>query len=173
MPINSRHVALSDVFIEHRPQLRNIARRIVGTPELADDITQEAFLRLADGAEIRDIEKPFCYCCQVVRNLALDHCRRQSVEATYRVYTDDGELPQVSGGTTAEQGLDERRVLRAIDKVLSDLPARTRKVFEMYRLSGLTQREIGKELGCSATLVNFMLKDAAAAIAGCRDLLEF
>lgn len=173
MPINSSHVALSDVFIEHRPQLRNIARRIVGTPELADDITQEAFLRLADGAEIRDIEKPFCYCCQVVRNLALDHCRRQSVEATYRVYTDDGELPQVSGGTLAEQGLDERRVLRAIDKVLSDLPARTRKVFEMYRLSGLTQREIGKELGCSATLVNFMLKDAAAAIAGCRALLEF
>jgi RNA polymerase sigma-70 factor (ECF subfamily) len=173
VPINTPRVALSDVFIEHRPQLRNIARRIVGTPELADDITQEAFLRLADGAGIRDIEKPFCYCCQVVRNLALDHCRRQSVEATYRVYTDDGELPQVSGGTMAEQGLDERRVLRAIDKVLSDLPARTRKVFEMYRLSGLTQREIGKELGCSATLVNFMLKDAANAIAGCRDLLEF
>src|SRR5690606_37598031 len=96
---------------------------------------------------------------------------RQAVESTYRVYTDDGELPPVAGGTAPEQGLDERRVLRAIDEALSALPSRTRKVFELYRLGGLTQREIGRELGCSATLVNFMLKDAADAIAGCRGLL--
>jgi RNA polymerase sigma factor (sigma-70 family) len=164
--------SLSEVFIAHRAQLRGLAYRIVGKPELADEITQEAFLKLAEGASIRDVEKPFCYCCQVVRNLALDHCRRQAVESTYRVYTDDGELPQVAGGAAPDQGLDERRILRAIDKILSGLPARTRKVFELYRLSGLTQREIGKEIGCSATLVNFMLKDAANAIAGCRGLLE-
>ncbi len=171
MSIDLQNVALGDVFIAHRSQLRGIAQRIVGSPELADEITQEAFLKLAEGATLRQIDKPFCYCCQVVRNLALDHCRRQAVESTYRVYTDDGELPPVAGGTAPEQGLDERRVLRAIDEALSALPSRTRKVFELYRLGGLTQREIGRELGCSATLVNFMLKDAADAIAGCRGLL--
>lgn len=172
MPIDLQQDVLCDVFVAHRSQLRGIAQRIVGTPELADEITQEAFLKLAEGEPLRGIERPFCYCCQVVRNLALDHCRRQSVEFTYRVYMDDGELPQVAGGAAPEQGLDERRILRAIDKVLSGLPARTRKVFELHRLSGLTQREIGKELGCSATLVNFMLKDAVEAIAGCRGPLE-
>jgi RNA polymerase sigma-70 factor (ECF subfamily) len=95
MPINSPRDVLGDVFIAHRSQLRGIAQRIVGTPELADEITQEAFLKLAEGEALKDIERPFCYCCQVVRNLALDHCRRQSVESTYRVYMDDGELPQV------------------------------------------------------------------------------
>ncbi len=172
MPIDLQRETLGNIFIAHRSQLRGVAQRIVGTPELADEITQEAFLKLAEGETMRNIERPFCYCCQVVRNLALDHCRRQSVESTYRVYMDDGELPQVAGGSAPEQGLDERRVLRVIEQVLSELPARTRKVFELHRLSGLTQREIGKELGCSATLVNFMLKDAANAIADCRGLLE-
>ena len=162
--------SLGDVFIANRQQLRSIALRIVGTPELADEVTQEGFLKVAEG--IFEVEKPFSYCCQVVRNLALDHRRRQAVESTYRVYTEDGELPQVAGGLAPEQGLDERRILRAIDKALSKLPARTRKVFELYRLGGLTQREIGKEIGCSAALVNFMLKDASVAIASCRGLLE-
>ena len=164
--------SLSDVFIAHRAQLCSIARKIVGTKELAEEVTQEAYLKLLDGESVRRVDKPFCYCCQVVRNLALDHCRRQAVESTYRVYTDDGELPHVPGGLPPDQGLDERRVLVAIDQVLAALPARTRKVFELYRLAGLTQREIGKQIGCSATLVNFMIKDAVQAIAGCRALLD-
>jgi RNA polymerase sigma-70 factor (ECF subfamily) len=36
----------------------------------------------------------------------------------------------------------------------------------------LTQREIARQLGCSATLVNFMLRDATQAVASCRDLLD-
>lgn len=163
---------LGEAFIAHRAQLRCIAQRIVGTPELADEITQDAYLKLVEGSCARQVDKPFCYCCQVVRNLALDHCRRQSVEATYRIYSDDGELPQVPGGTAPDRSLHERQVLDAIDKVLDSLPPRTRHAFELYRLAGLTQREIAQRLGCSATLVNFMLRDAAQVLATCRDLLD-
>lgn len=163
---------LGEVFIAHRAQLRCIAQRIVGTRELADEITQDAYLKLVEGVCARQVDKPFCYCCQVVRNLALDHCRRQSVEATYRIYTDDGELPQVPGGSVPDRSLHERQVLDAIDKVLDSLPPRTRHAFELHRLAGLTQREIAQRLGCSATLVNFMLRDATQVLASCRDLLD-
>lgn len=164
--------ALGEVFIAHRAQLHRIAWRIVGAPEIADEVTQDAYLKLVEGACARVVDKPYCYCCQVVRNLALDHCRRQSVESTYRVHTDNGELPQVPGGSVPDQRLHETRVLHAIDLVLDALPPRTRHAFELHRLGGLTQREIAQRLGCSATLVNFMLKDAVAAIAGCRELLD-
>ncbi len=66
-----------------------------------------------------------------------------------------------------DQQLHRVQVLHAVDRVLGTLPARTRRVFELSRIGGLTQRDIAVELGCSATLVNFMLKDAAAALAGC------
>lgn len=163
---------LGEVFIANRPQLRSIAQRIVRTPELADEVMQDAYLKLVEGACAREVDNPFGYCCQVVRNLALDHCRRQTVEFTYRVHTEDGELPEVPGGAGPDQQLHERRVVDAVDKALDTLPSRTRLVFELYRLAGLTQREIGRRLGCSATLVNFMLKDAVNALAPCRELLD-
>jgi len=172
MSMDSPGAALEEVFVAHRAQLRRIAQRIVGTPEVADEVTQDAYLKLVEGACARNVDKPYCYCCQVVRNLALDHCRRQAVESTYRIYTADGELPQVAGGRVPERCLHERQVLDAIDRVLGTLPPRTRHAFELYRLSGLTQRDIAQQLGCSATLVNFMLRDAAQAIASCRDLLD-
>jgi RNA polymerase sigma factor (sigma-70 family) len=164
--------ALRCVFIAHRAQLRRMAQKIVGSVEIADEVTQDAYVKLVEGACAREVLRPFGYCCQVVRNLALDHCRRRAVESAYRVHTADGELPAVPGGRVPEQCLHERQVIDAIDGVLRELPARTRRAFELYRLGGLTQREIGAELGCSATLVNFMLKDAVQAVASCRHLLE-
>ena len=162
---------LEEVFIANRAQLRGVAKKIVGTAELADEVTQDAYLRLVEGSCAQEVANPFGYCCQVVRNLALDCRRRLAVESTYRIYTDDGELPQVAAGFTPDQGLHERRVLHAVDGVLNTLPPRTRLAFELYRLAGLTQRDIAAQLGCSATLVNFMLKDVATALASCRGLL--
>ena len=172
MSTQLQQTALADIFIEHRAQLRRIAQKIVGTPQIADEVIQDAYLKIVEMTGVRDILKPFCYCCQVVRNLALDHCRRQAVESTYRIYPDDGELPQVCGGSIPDHQLHGLQVLNAIDRILGGLPSRTRHVFELYRLGGLTQRDIAQQLGCSATLVNFMLRDANDAIAGCRELVD-
>lgn len=164
--------ALGEIFIQHRAQLRRVALKIVGTPQIADELIQDAYLKIVEMEGARDILKPFCYCCQVVRNLALDHCRRQAVEASYRIYPEDGELPQLSGGSLPDHALHGIQVINAIDRILSRLPSRTRQVFELYRLGGLTQRDIALQIGCSATLVNFMLRDATDAIAACRDLVD-
>lgn len=164
--------ALEQTFLAHRAQLWSIAQKIVGTADLAGDVVQEAYLKVAHASCVRDVEKPFSYCCQVVRNLAFDFRRRHAVESAYRTYTDDGEPPPVPGGSSPDQELDERRALDAIDKALEAVPPRTRRAFELHCLGGLTQREIGQRLGCSATLINFLVKDARDALAACRALRE-
>jgi RNA polymerase sigma-70 factor (ECF subfamily) len=172
MSVDFPNTSLAEVFIAHRRQLQGLARKIVGTIELAEDVVQDAYLKIFQGVCASHVDKPYGYCCQVVRNMALDHYRRQSVESAYRIYSDDGELPQVPGGVMPERAIDDRRKLEVIDRALDTLPGRTRRAFEFYRLAGLTQREIGQRLGCSATLVNFMIKDAMLALASCRSLLE-
>ncbi|MFZ3280403.1 MULTISPECIES: sigma-70 family RNA polymerase sigma factor [unclassified Pseudomonas] len=164
--------SLGDVFIAHRAKLRSIAIKIVGKFELADEVIQEAYLKVTVGLRATLIDKPYSYCCQVVRNLALDYYRRYTVESTYRVHVENIELPHPYDETPPEQILHDRRILEAIDNALKVLPKRTRTAFEMHRLAGFTQREIALKLGCSATLVNFMLKDAAVVVAPFNDMME-
>lgn len=165
-------MALSDVFIQHHPQLRQMALNIVRTADFADDIMQDAYLRLAEGACANSVQKPLCYCYQVVRNLAMDHFRRHSTEATYRTYGLEVESLERTCGVTPDKVLNQRRVVAAMEQALKTLPARTRRAFELHRLHELSQRDIAKRLGCSATLVNFMVRDASAALQGCRRLLD-
>lgn len=172
MSVELQQRVLGDIFIEHRMRLRRIARKIVGTSHVADEVMQDAYLKVVEMTAVREILKPFCYCCQVVRNMALDHCRRQTVESSYRIYPDDGELPQIAGGSIPDHQLHGMQVIHAIDRILCGLPSRTRLVFELSRLGGLTQRDIARQIGCSATLVNFMLRDASQAIASCRELVD-
>jgi len=172
MALDTTKLTLEEVFVSNRHQLQAIARKITGSAELADDVMQDAYLRLRQGACAREISSPMLYCNQVVRNVALDHYRRQAVERTYRVYTVDGELPPVTCPSVADKDLHDRRILAAVVSVLDALPPRIKQVFELYRLSGLTQREIGKRLGCSATLVNFMMKEATEALSRCRVLMD-
>ncbi len=172
MSIDSAELTLGEVFITHRAQLRRLVRSIVHASDLVDDVMQDAYLRLAALSNARQVREPFCYCCQVVRNLAFDHFRRQSVEATYRSFGEDVEALEVpASGPLPERMLSERQSLKVVDDALSTLAPRTRKAFELHRLSGMTQRDIGLQLGCSATLVNFMIRDADQALQGCRHLL--
>jgi RNA polymerase sigma-70 factor (ECF subfamily) len=166
---DSRNRALIEAFLARRNDLRPIVSKIVGSPDLADDVLQDAYLKLEHGICARDVANPFGYCCQVVRNMALDYLRRRAVEAACMVNSSDGALPEVAGGASAEAGIDERRMLVRVEAALAALPPRTRRAFELYRLEGLTQRQIAQILGVSATLVNFMIKDAMTALAACRE----
>jgi len=172
MSLQSSEPTLGEVFIANRAQLQRVAQKIVRTADLADEVLQDAYLKLADGAAVRDVHKPLGYCCQVVRNVAFDYHRHHSVEASYRTYCEDVELVSPPSNDAPERVLDGRQALAVIDRVLDALPARTRLAFELNRISGLTQREIGVRLGCSATLVNFMIKDADAALESCRYLVQ-
>ncbi|MBS78231.1 sigma-70 family RNA polymerase sigma factor [Variovorax sp.] len=172
MPSHLSEPSLGEVFIAHRAQLWRIARKIVNTPDLADDVVQDAYLKIVDGASVRLAEKPIGYCCQVVRNMALDYCRRHRVEANYRTFDVDVEVLEIPNVETPDRRMRERQVLHAIDRALAGLPPRTRLVFELYRLEGLTQREIAARLDCALGLVNGLIADAAAAIKGCAHLLD-
>ena len=164
MSTESTRSSLIDVFVENRARLCHLARKIVGAAEIAEEIVQDAYLKLVDGTLARVVDHPLGYCCQIVRNVAIDHCRRVKLEAKVRVHAEEDDLPEVAVACESAQRIDDRRLIGAIDQVLGTLPARTRQAFELFRLGEVTQREIGVRLGCSATLVNFMVRDAQKAL---------
>ncbi|BBP83079.1 DNA-directed RNA polymerase sigma-70 factor [Pseudomonas sp. Pc102] len=152
---------LLQAFIDNRSILVKIAARITGCRSRAEDVVQDAFFRLHSAPQITSSFKAqLSYLFQIVRNLAIDHYRKQALEQRYSGTEEEGLNVVVTLGASPEASHINYATLEHIADALAELPARTRYAFEMYRLHGVPQKDIAKELGVSPTLVNFMIRDA-------------
>lgn len=152
---------LGDVYAQYRTQLKRAAHHIVGDAHLAEDLVHDACVRaLEAGAEAPVVQQPLSYAHRVVRNLAIDQHRRHVVEA--RLFDEEDSGAEVPAPSThmPEAVAIEREALAQITRALAALPERARRAFELYRLEGRTQREIGSELGLSAATVNQLIREA-------------
>jgi RNA polymerase sigma-70 factor (ECF subfamily) len=161
-------IEIRQQFIVSRPQLRDAAARILGCRQRAEDVVQDAFLKLADGIEELHVKNTLPYLYQLVRNLAIDRYRRSSFEAQVFSCEEEG-LNVGSNAASPEAHAIHTQQLVLVARALATLPERTRAAFELHRLGGKTQREVAEQLGISTTLVNFMIRDAMQC---CRDALR-
>jgi len=147
-------------LVDNRSTLVKTAARITGCHSRAEDVVQDAFFRLAGVQKLTlPLKAQVNYVFRIVRNLAIDHYRKQAMEQKYAGSEEEG-LNTVNHGDTPETTNLHQETLDIIDGALNQLPPRTRYAFEMYRLHGVQQKDIARELGVSPTLVNFMIRDA-------------
>ena len=165
---NNQQADLAAAFTAHRSQLHQVAARILGNRDRAEDVIQDAYLKITEVRAVLVVKQPVAYIFRVVRNLAIDHYRRASLESS--LFTVEEEAHSVpSPAATPEAVSISRQQLSLVAEALDQLPKRTRRVFELYRVGGHTQREIAQMLGVSPTLVNFMIRDA---LDHCRNALN-
>lgn len=151
---------LLQAFVDNRSILVKIAARITGCRSRAEDVVQDAFFRVNAAPQITSsIKAQLSYLFQIVRNLAIDHYRKQAVELRYSGTEEEG-MNVVVANASPEHTHINLAALEHIADVLNELPERTRCAFEMYRLHGVPQKDIAKAFGVSPTLVNFMIRDA-------------
>lgn len=149
------------LFVEHQARLVRTAFKVLDNLSCAQDVVQNTYLKLSEDRPVCEAREPVAYLFRMVRNLAIDAHRRATLEAGFLVGEEFGDGVAACCGTP-ESLLASRQQLRLVIDALSTLPERTRSAFELHRLKGLTQREIGTRLGVSITLVNFMIRDATA-----------
>ena len=170
MDLQQNDPGLAQAFVANRAQLRRAALAIVRAPEEADDVVQDAYVKLIEARCDAEVRQPLAYCFQVVRNMALDRRRRSAFESgLFGVEEEGHSVPAVMG--QPERHAISWQNIAIIDRALAELPKRTRTAFELYRLNGLTQRDIGAQLGVSVGLVNSMIRDAMMALTHCRTML--
>jgi RNA polymerase sigma factor (sigma-70 family) len=166
-----------EVYMAHRSALLDYATPIVGDRMRAEDVVQEAWLRFSTRSE-RDrgdgtrILQPVAYLFRIVRNLALDLSRALIREAPHPA----GDLAMED--LAADMAGPEREVvgrdqLRVVAAALAELPARTRRAFDLHRFDDKTFAEIGMILGISQGRAHALVQEAvahcAAALLGARD----
>ncbi len=135
-----------------------LAMNLLRSPEDAQDIYQEAFLRVYRNLNNFRFDCSFhTWLYRIVTNLCLDQLRKRKVrkEEPTVITTAEGVLDRADTLAEARADGDPQRSLysgqlrRKIKDVLSGLTPRERMVFEMRHYQGLRLRNIGEILGTS------------------------
>jgi RNA polymerase sigma factor (sigma-70 family) len=133
-----------EIFETEQARLGRIATRILGSETDADDVLQEARLRLNRTDNIDDIP---AWLTTVVTRLCLDHLRKQQTRDTFEAATSFG---RETVDPEADALLAER-VGDALHVVLETLAPTERAAFVLHDVFGYQFDEISVILGRSAT----------------------
>ena len=150
-----------ELFRTEGRSLVRLARLFVDDRDAAEDIVQEAFLRLARHAgRIDSIERAPAYLRSIVLNLARDHNRRGLVSLRHRS-TAGREIDVVDD--TADQ-LARTEEHRTVLDAVRLLPTRQRDCITLKYFEEMSIEQIASTLGVSANSVKTHLQRAMTAL---------
>ncbi len=134
--------ALLGLYRRYSGPLYLYACSLTGDPACAEDLVQEAFVRLmsAGPERLRESVRPFLYA--IVRNLARDESRRSSIER--------GHAPALALRATRADIADPaslKRLEQAMAAALEKLPAEQREAVVLKAYVGMTFDEIAEVAG--------------------------
>ena len=138
---------ISKLFNEHARSLVRMVRLFVDDRNAAEDMVQEAFLRLLDALpRIRQPERAAAYLRSIVLNLARDHNRRGLVSLRHR-------LPAEESPASIEDKIVLREDQKQVIDALSNLPRRQRDCLVLKYYTELSVNDIAETLGLSVNTV--------------------
>ncbi|OHB73174.1 MAG: hypothetical protein A2V70_09125 [Planctomycetes bacterium RBG_13_63_9] len=143
------------ILEQHVPRVYGFALRLTGNPDMAEDLTQETFLRAwRHRRRLREPRAARVWLFQIAVNLWRDRARRERRRPAHVELSDD-DCP--SAAARPEQAAGDRedvgRALRAMDS----LPPRQREVLYLHALEQLSLEQIAEVLAISSDAVKASL----------------
>lgn len=157
---------IEEVFAALESPLLLYARRLLGNPEVSEDIVQEAFMKLH--AQFQSVLNPQPWLYRTVHNLAVDHQRRASKIVLVGPATEDNPCPIQEASDS--QPLPDEQIARwegigLVRLVLETLDERSRELIRLRFNEDLSYKEIAEQTGLTVGHVGYLLHHALKAMA--------
>jgi len=151
--------ALGELVHRHQDKAVGLAYRVLGRWDSAEDIAQEAFLRVHRSARrFKPKAKFTTWLYRIVVNLCLDLRRRDARAPVAMPERLDLAAPR---GDDELEARERGEIVRA---AVAELPRRQRVVLALHRYQGLSHREVAEATGWSASAVESLLVRAYARL---------
>ena len=159
---------VADLFATEARSLVRLARIFCDDRNAAEDLVQEAFIRLhRSAATIRKPERAPAFLRSIVINLARDHNRRGLMSLRHR-YAMPKPEPDRGFEDLTLASHDDRIVLEAV----RDLPDRQRACLALRYYLELSESETAETLGISKSSVKTHCRRALAALEAAVEVLR-
>lgn len=158
----------SDAYGQYRPEiLRFLTRRAWGKEELAQDLTQETFVRaLKATTPIRDPSRMRSYLMQIANHVFLSHVRRKSLVRSESDLGPDTDL-ESHGDDVAPDPLaasQASQLRERLEELMAELPEEQRIAFRCGVLEHRTYADVAEEYGWSVAKVKSCVFRARKAL---------
>lgn len=169
--VNDNPKSIDELYSREVRSLRRFVRGKLSNTADADDIVQEAYLRLHRAQKKGHIKNLRGFLYRIATNLVIDHYRavRNNVQHLEFEETPQSALALVVEQTSPEEQTVVREQLRVLLKCIEGLPPRCQQVFVLHRVNQFTQREIAEQLGISTQMVE---KHIAKAVRICTERMR-
>ena len=143
--------AFKVLYLRFLPRLRPYLVQMVKKESIANDIIQDAFIRIwLNRTKLPDIEYPSTWIFKVAANECYRTLRNMANEPVFM----ELEGAAISGNNyTGFQEVQYKQTREYIQEAINQLSPRRRQIYEMSRLEGKKPAEIAKELNLTVSTV--------------------
>jgi RNA polymerase sigma-70 factor, ECF subfamily len=141
--------AFAVIYDRHGGAAYSLAHRIAGDAEMAEDVTQEAFLSIWRSSARFDAARGSvrAWVLGIVRNRAIDALRRSARPAPKLDLDDDAVLESQASPHRTEAEAIRRETAGRLRQALGLLPREQSQVIELAYFGGFSHSEIANMLG--------------------------
>jgi RNA polymerase sigma-70 factor (family 1) len=152
--------AFSELFHACRDKLYSFTLRICGSPQQAEDIVQDIFLKVwvmrAELLEIKDFQQ---YLFRMSHNHAINLLKKEARES---ILLSKIRIP--SSLSVTEQEVQRRETEAFVRNAIDRLPRQQKQVFILSREQGLNQEEISEKLHITIPTVKSHMTQALRSL---------
>lgn len=139
--------AFETLYRRHRARVLSFATGVTRRPGTAEEVTQDAFLSLWNGAHRYDPTRGslLTWLLSIVRNRGVDSVRREAKHQ--RIQTiDHTVIESLEAAERTEEEVASREQSRQVRGLLTELPSAQREVIALAYFSGLSHTEIATKI---------------------------
>lgn len=132
------------IFADHSETLRNYLYYKCGDLQQAEDIAQDAFIKLWKNCKKVVLEKARAFLYTVSKNAFYNQVAHQKIVLEHQQKTTKG-----IDNETPEFKIEENEFMEKLQNAINELPEGQREVFLLNRIDKKTYKEIAEMLGVS------------------------
>lgn len=150
---------IEELFNDQCQRLVNYLRRKTNSHQDAEDIAQNAFIRIQAASEKEQISNPKAYLYQTASNILIDMKRRERVHENYLrengVHAGDESHSLVTEHDllSPDRIFDATCELAKVEQAIAKLPQQCRQAFLLHRIKGMSYEDIACILDVSVSSV--------------------
>ena len=136
--------AFETLYRSVSPRLHGVALRFMGRTDLAEEVLQEAFVRIWYNASRYEahLAAPMTWMVNITRNLAIDQLRKHREQPL----ADGQQDALIDDAPSAHDQLDHERQARALNRCLDTLDGMQRRSISVAYFQGLSCAELAQQL---------------------------